>query len=343
MEGLGGIFLANKPTTSSRFFSTKPNAVRCSNLSQELSKQFLQSHEQYATQTPLEGINHAIIYHKGRLSLWSKNAKNELVLTTRHNTPALKDEYQFIKSLSHCSVWLSMVMQSIQEKKAITPYHKRDTLRIINYLEQLKQLVAEQKQIAKLFEKLCEPNTSDKSGVQNRRVNPIDLLLYFAARVLEINETGEKISVLLQSLLSSVQELNTRCASYATTIQLQGMHRILLNWAEKYSIQVKYTRSLIVTASGPREQLIERQYFEEMLAKQNLTNDEKGIRYIHTIEMLPQQIATVNDKELIGFLQKHELNSNIGKNMLNNPLGMDKDVLGEHAPGVLKGKCPFKH
>ncbi|WP_058527938.1 hypothetical protein [Legionella erythra] len=234
-------------------------------------------------------------------------------------------------------------MQSIQEKKAITPYHKRDTLRIINYLKQLKRFVSEQKHIAKLFEQLCEPNTSDKSGVQSRRVNPIDLLLYFAARVLEIDETGEKISALLQSLLSSVQELNTRCASYATKIQLQGMHRILLNWVEKYSIQAKYTRSLIVTASGPREQLIERQYFEEMLAKQNLKNDEKGIRYIHTIEMLPQQIATVTDKELIGFLQRHELNSDIGKNMLNNPLGMDKDVLGEHAPGVLKGKCPFKH
>jgi hypothetical protein len=349
MERLGGIFLANNPihqTSSPRFFSNKSNAVKCSNISQELSKQFLQSHEHYATQTPLTGINDVIIYHKGNLSLWRKNSANNLELTTRRKTPALKDTYQFIKSLSHCSVWLSMVMQSMQEKKVLTLNHYRDTLQIINYLKQLKLLVSEQEQIAKVFEQLCasnDTNNSIKTGAHIQRINLIDLLLYVAVQVLEKGKNREEIGTLLQSFLKSVQELNTQCASYATRIQLQGMHRIVLDWAELYSIQVESTRVLIVTASGPREQLIEKQYFEEMLAKQNLKNDEKGIRYIHCIEMLPQQIATVTDRELIDFLQQHELNSSIGKNMLNNSLGMDKDVLAEHAPAVLKGICPFKH
>ncbi|KTD82851.1 hypothetical protein [Legionella waltersii] len=345
MEKPGGIFLPNKPnhqTTSPRFFSNKPQTVTCLNISQQLSKQFLQSHEHYASQTPLVGIDHVIIYHKGNLSLWNKNSINDLELIARRNTPAVKEAYQFIKSLSHCSVWLSMVMQSLQEKKAMTPYHYRDIQQIICCLNQLKLLVSDQELIAKLYEQLCE-STAPNDTLSTAKGDPIDLLLSFAIQALSKGNNEQEMKSLLQSFLKSSQELNTHCASYATKIQLQGMHRILLDWTDKHLIQVKNTRVLIVVASGPREQLIERQYFEEMLAKQNLKNDEQGIRYIHCIEMLPQQIATVTDKELIGFLQQHELNSSIGKNMLNNPLGMDKDVLSEHAPEALKGICPFKH
>lgn len=111
---------------------------------------------------------------------------------------------------------------------------------------------------------------------------------------------------------------------------------------DRLKIELDTTRVLITTAHGPREDLIEKQYFLDIYAQGGIINAEKGTNHIICVEMLPEQIATVSQDALIAFLKKHQMNNkSIAINMLDDDQAMNKDILGKYAPEVLKKLCPF--
>lgn len=141
--------------------------------------------------------------------------------------------------------------------------------------------------------------------------------------------------------LPYIRPINLAYANQAKNLQWMGMHKIIRRWTKQENIQFESTRVLIVTAHGPREDLIEKKYFLDQFSKKGIVDAEKNTGHIICVEMLPEQIATVSQYSLIDFLKKHQLNKQIGLNMLGDPNAMMKDVLGGGDPSVLAKLCPF--
>ncbi|KTD46441.1 hypothetical protein [Legionella quateirensis] len=141
--------------------------------------------------------------------------------------------------------------------------------------------------------------------------------------------------------LQEMKSINETYASTATRLQLNGLHQTIAQWMSKFNLYLDSSRVLIVSSHGPREDLIEKQYFLDLYAQHGIEDAEKGSSHVICVEMLPEQIATVSKESLIDFLRKHQLNMMIGHNMLGDPQAMNKDVLGQYAPEVIKNLCPY--
>lgn len=177
-------------------------------------------------------------------------------------------------------------------------------------------------------------------GEISRELTVIKLILDYVYRVPEVKYLAELRALQVQ-YLDEMKSINETYAAKATKLQLSGIHQIMSQWKEEYNIQLDSTRVLIVSAHGPRNDLIEKQYFLDLYAKQGFIDAEHGSSHIICVEMLPEQSATVSKDSLIDFLRKHQINMQVGANMLGDSMAMDKDVLGQYAPEVLKNLCPY--
>jgi hypothetical protein len=178
------------------------------------------------------------------------------------------------------------------------------------------------------------------SGEISRKLTVIKQILDYVYRVPEVKNLTDLRALQVQ-YLDEMKSINESYAAKATKLQLNGIHQIMSQWIEEYKIQLDSTRVLIVSAHGPRNDLIEKQYFLDMYAKQGFIDAEHGSSHIICVEMLPEQSAIVSKELLIEFLRKHQINRQVGVNMLGDSTAMDKDVLGQYAPEVLKKLCPY--
>ncbi|HLF66336.1 MAG TPA: hypothetical protein VI522_01835, partial [Gammaproteobacteria bacterium] len=153
---------------------------------------------------------------------------------------------------------------------------------------------------------------------------------------------------------ADTQWLLEEYAENAAELQIESMDKIMTEWISTYNITLEKTRVLIVVAHGPRDNLIEGEYYKYLFKKFKIASPES---YIYKIEMLPDQMATIDvEKDLIhDFLSGQQLNAEIASTMLGDKEAMRKDVLAKYAPSILeklpphviteegsKPRCPFR-
>lgn len=212
-----------------------------------------------------------------------------------------------------------MIVQSIITDKTFEIHHEEDLQNIKNQLKALKQL---------------NHNSIDHECAV------IDRILMYISKVIHAKSLAQ-IKLIQVQYLQEMKSINETYAATATRLQLNGLHQTIVQWMSQLNIHLDSSRVLIVSSHGPREDLIEKQYFLDLYAQHGIQNAEKGSSHIICVEMLPEQIATVSKESLIDFLRKHQINMMIGQNMLGDPQAMNKDVLGRYAPEVIKKLCPY--
>lgn len=293
----------------------RSSILRASDL---ITREFICLHEHYAQEQSLESIDTVIIYLSGNLLLLKKGANNNFSEIQKVATPALEEDYLFIKSITHVSVSFSLILQDILWRKQKTIHHLKDLALTINQLARLKKVTAE--------------NTQE--------YNAIELILDFIHKTVQEENNG-RLQCIWAQYLQQTMPIHKDLASQASELQLKGIHKIVTDMLVKNSIQLNQTRVLIPCAKGPREGLIEEQYFQWLYLQQGIVEAEQK-NYIFCVEMLPEQIVTVSIDDLLSFLKKHQLNTQIGKNLLRDTNAMNKDILGNFAPDVLANLCPIQ-
>ncbi|CEG57666.1 hypothetical protein [Legionella fallonii] len=234
-------------------------------------------------------------------------------------TPALEEDYITLKTISHLSVWLNLVLRSMIEEREQHDSEPTELLQIEEHLLALKSIDDERLQ--------------HEHPVLNR-------LMKVTYKALSATTMRQLEDIQAQFLLE-VRKINERYSAQATELQLKGLYRITGNWVKQHNLLAQKSRILIVTPHDPREGLIEKQYFLDWYLKEGIADAEKKTGHLICVEMLPEQIGSVTQSNLIDFLKRHQLNMPIGKDMLGNENAMSQDILSSYAPPVLEKLCPF--
>lgn len=308
-------------SSSNQHFKSQNSASSVKpSLFDSITTDFLNSHYRYAKQLPLTGINHIIIYHNSILSLLEKADDGRVKQIAEEATPALKVEYKFYKSLSHITVWLNIILNSILNNKQHTHSSQEELERIKSYLSSLKQ---------------------SSNQCSNEEHGIICSLIMFIEQVIA-TFSMHHIAQMQKKYTAEIFHANERYAQRATELQLNGIHDIMNSWLNAYSLNLDATRILVVCAHGPKRNLIEIQYFINLFARYGLSDAEKVKEYVLPVTMLDEQISKVTQQQLVDFLRKFEVNRCVGEHMLGDAGAMTKDVLGKYAQRVLtKQTCPF--
>ena len=316
--GAGGIFLVTNPQIQTPSPHSAPSVkpvLAAMDWCNQIQEDFLKLHKGEAQQQPLTKINHVITYLNGTLQLWKKQTNNSLIQTDSVDTPALKTDYKLCKSFPHISVMIYSVLQSICIMRVKNEHHQADLLRIEDRLLQINQL--------------------DEEWVNSHR----SIIELFLSVVTDAKSSSCVIQI-YQLMLRHIEQttlINENYGKQATALQLEGMHDIVLPWIK--NIDLKETRVLIAVAAGPKQQLIEGQYFLSLYKERGIIDPLNDQKIIY-VEMLPQQLSTIDSQCLIDVLKEKMLNRTIAKDMLGNEKAMNEDVLGRFAPNVLQRLCP---
>ena len=268
---------------------------------------------------PLADISNVIVYLNGTLTLWGKNSISTLYEMETVDTPASEKQYNLIKSISHLSVWLNLVLQSIIDSGEGSGSHQMELEYIKEHLKALKELDDE---ILKI------------------ELPVIDKMMLVVNQSLAAKKV-QTIKCLQGQFLMIMNSINEIYGAQATELQLEGINAIVSNWMKKANIQLETTYVLIVVPHDPREQMIEKQYFLDLYLKAGVDEAEKKTEHIICLEMLPEQMATVKQSSLIDYLKKNQINMQIGEQMLGDPRAMRQDILAKHAKPVLRRLCPY--
>lgn len=258
-------------------------------------------HERTAKSQNLNHINHIIIYLNGDLHLWKRDAKDNFIELCVCKSAAMDFPYKLLKTMAHIAVTVNVLAQT------------HDASLMMKLQEQLHDML-----------------NSDNPLLQ--------IHMNFIKRTLDLLENFSDDQIVAYN--NAIKLVLDEYSKNAAELQLESLAHIMHIWTEEYRIDPATSRALIVSAHGPRVDLLERQYFDYW-------NNNKG--FVYTVEMLPTQMATINiSRDLIdGFLNKHELNKTLGKTLLDDENAMFRDVLGKHAHNKINQAsskiqgCPF--
>lgn len=289
---------------------------------EQIKSGFLANHTHQA-QDQLQALKHVVIYQNGYLIL-GKIAEQKFTEIEKIASAALGEDYILLKSVTHTSVWLMTILHAIGEKRI--PMEER--------YEALKEL---KNHLQNLYSHSDVRLHAHRTGLK-KTVSTLDAALGC--------DTTLQIQEVLQSYLNDMKPMHQQYAKEATQLQLQSMEKIITHWSNQEKLDWATIRVILVGAQGPKELLIEKQYFQHLYKKLGIADPEHK-KYLLYAEMLPSQMQSITPNQLvIEFLAPHLLNRIIGKHMLNNDEAMFKDVLGEYAPAVLdkfeNSKCPFR-
>lgn len=314
--------------SSSNLFSLHQNQIPIKKNCDSINNLFLEAHTNIAL-SKLVNIEHVIAYLNGKVVLCQRSSKGKYAEIKSASSAAQKAPYQLIKSLSHVSVLIAILLESNFYSDLDNKREYLDRLSI--YLEQLK--ISNNEKV------------KDYLPLINRSLCII--------KQAQSCSSQEEISLLLNKYLQDLKHTHESIALQATQLQLASLNRIMSEWLAIKNIQLEKSRVLILGTHGPREDLIEQQYFESLYEKYGLKNP-KNMHVIY-VEVLPEHVANIKIEMLIeNFLSKHELNKDIGEKMLADRKAMFKDVLGQYAPQVIKSlneskeqplnfsRCPYR-
>jgi hypothetical protein len=254
----------------------------------------------------------------GNLHLWQRKLTNQYIEIDVCQSAAELLPYQLLKSLAHIAVTINTLLPAADNAIAL------NTLKLLH------------KQVCGLLQ-------SDDPVILPHHPF-LQLSRDVTARAADSNQT------LLANYNQAVKSTLDSYGAQAADMQLASLNHTMLKWQRSHALQLDQTRIMIVSAHGPRQDLLERQFFDHYLQQNQCT--QQGI--IYTVEMLPTQMGSINiPNDLIhGFLSKQELNKMLGKTLLDDETAMLKDVLGKHAHVRLfqpvsnstannKESCPF--
>lgn len=142
--------------------------------------------------------------------------------------------------------------------------------------------------------------------------------------------------------LHALTPLIEQHSAQAALLQLQGLHQLSMDWLTSRQLNLEKTYILIVGARGPKQDLLERQYFTALRAHYGINQQNTGSGGIIYAEMLPKQMADLTIAMLIDDLARELHNRRIGLNLLGDKEAMFKDVLGRYVPPVLHELLPPK-
>lgn len=265
-----------------------------------------------ASKPALAHVQSVIIYKNEELSLWHKKTDDFSLIASK---VIINDYYRLLKNITHIPVLIRMhdIPYTAEKKSALKK--EQDEMKVItNNLEVSAEDYETQMQILKKSEA-------------------------FLSWALSCEEVAIKWQKKLDQYTASLQdEIDHNCRR-TTQIQLTHLHETLNNWQEDYALKMENSRTIIVGPHGPRNGLIEKQYFLELyknvLGIKNAENDR-----LYYVESLPTHIAKINIKsDLIdGFLGLAELNKSLGVVAKDgSPKTMFSDILKNYAPSVLSG------
>jgi len=269
-----------------------------------------------------------IVYSNSSLSLWQHAGSGQYKQLETAPSPAKEEPYILLKTLSHISVWLSITLQSMAAQKLWLAKTNPELNKIHTSLNTLKNL-------------------------GNQQLKPHLPVMDYTLSVIQQAKTCQQateIVQLQQDYLQQSKACNEHYSRLATRIQLQGLHKIVETWRTQRMLNLHRSRVMIVGPHGPRDQLIEKQYFHDMYVRAGIADGEHNNGHLVYVEMLPEQLQDIDIASLItSFLGRHQINKLIGKELLNDEQAMFNDVLGKYAPPVIKelaekkqGGCPFK-
>ncbi len=332
MRGAGGTFLAtNHPrllTTNHRlrqtiqapqhrFFHHTPLAQVCD----RIKMGFLSNHNLLA-QRQLQTLQHVVIYQNGYLIL-GRIADHKFAEVDKTPCAALGEDYNLLKSVTHTSVWLMTVLQAICDKQIP--------------MESLYEALKELRGNLQTLYAYPDESLHEHRAALKKTLSTLDAALWC--------DTTGQIQDLLKVYLKDMKPIHQQYGKKATQLQLESMEKIIGQWSKTEKLDWASIGVILVVAQGPKELLIEKQYFQRLYKNLGILDPEKSKRLMYA-EMLPSQMQSVDPSKLVSeFLAPHLLNKVIGKHMLDDEQAMFKDVLGEHAPAVLdkleESRCPY--
>lgn len=284
-----------------------------------INKDFLDEHE-LAAKLSLLTIDHVIIYVEGDLKLWQRAEGSNFKEIASIASAAKGRLYKILKEVGHIPVLLTSMIEPII-KGLCNLQHKKNALDVLSV-----ELKAIYKQTYPLLTQLG---------------NEIDMSIIIGAiELLEIIKTQPftqiELKNLLKTYLNKIKPTIGLISRMATNIQLTSCNDIVMEWLKHVSLDLEKTRVLVVGTHGPRNGLIEMQYFESLYLTRGLKDVEDD--KVYYVESLLSHIAKINIKEdlIEGFLAGSEINKNIGDLILDDSKGMFQDVLHAYAPSVLE-------
>jgi hypothetical protein len=145
----------------------------------------------------------------------------------------------------------------------------------------------------------------------------------------------QRMQELLEIYIKDVGDYLEQYGRQAATYQITGLDDIVSKWLIDYSIDLSSTYIIIAGTRGPREGLIEMQYFNRLrkwhgMSLENTRSD--GVIYS---EMLPHQQKDLDYLTLMNDLAGYLHNRSVAQCVLNDPNAMNRDILARHAEGIL--------
>lgn len=270
---------------------------------------FLNKHH-VATRTALKEVNTVTVYKNGQLTLWEKSNGDFNLKATKK---IITSDYNLLKSISHIPVLIRLLT---------IPRNAQQKLEINDLYTEIKKIRGH-----------LSISTPDYS-VQHTILASSEKFLSIALNSnIKCEEAWQENLHQYTHGLDDALDHNCR---RATEIQLTELHATMERWRGMHLINTM-DRTLVVGTHGPRECLIEMQYFREWyLQMRGIKNAENRILYY--VETLPNMLAKIDIKQdlIERFLAAAELNKSLGKVVKNgNDQTMSKDVLGYYAPAIM--------
>lgn len=284
---------------------------------EKLDYQFLQQHQQLA-RAELKAINHVIVLKQGVLSLWKEN-NNAWTQIAVNKVNDKGDKYHLLKTTAHLPFIIKNIISNVKSLAGLRL--------VLGELQQdLIKLLQENPDIPKDAEKIVKHSMEYIASLLKDDAHK-SIEDYIAYLKPYINNNGQQ----------------------ATILQMKSFNDINQEWMKKHNINLKSTRVIIVGPHGPRDGMIEKEYYKGLYKSVIGIADAENDR-VYYAEMLPDHINQLDIKrDLIEkFLGAAEHNKSYGLLYSNDRKAMFRDVLASHAPLALMGlfakksQCPIK-
>ena len=266
-----------------------------------------------ASMAALKEIDAVIVFKCGVLSLWLNHGTD----FEETETPLITSEdYHALKSACHTPIILLDAIKS-------ECLSKTEMQEVHAYAQQcLTQLGGMRK----------KKHQDCIANIMNRTMDCVEQLSHSVRLTLQDEVVIKIISEYKISISADIDYLSAQAA----TMQLNLLHETTQQWILKYNLDLSKTRVLLVAPHGPRKGLIEMQYYLKLF-EQNLLNRPIKDNYVYYVEMLGSQLGSIKVKEQLinEFLAREEQNKTVASWLLDNPLGMQQDVLKEQAPEII--------
>lgn len=248
-----------------------------------------------------------IVYLNGNLHLWQKSNHKKYKEIAKCPSPALGKAYEEDKVNSHITVLIGMILSD----------------RVTGNLKQKEM----QQKLDSLYS-----NLQLKKLDQNNSLT--DLSLDTIRKALSSNPA--QLKILCQDFIYKIYPLLETYKRNAASLQLHGLHDIMLRWQKEYQTDLLSSRVIVVGSKRPEKGMIEMQYFQHLYKELGIVDAQKSNYLIYEVAT-HEMMSSIKIKSLIDDLGVHAYNKKI-RAMMGEEYPVDEaDILKDEAPKI----CPY--